>query len=402
MSASKSCPACLKQWAGTFKFCPEDGALLIALSAADTVMQLPAVKPETATQAAMKAFNASDTVVVSAVRPIDTDEYASAPKEPLRASATASPVEHPSTGPKSRKVAPRLLNLEPVDVSATTVTPASASPIHLDAGARRELGLNSAPTVVLPPTAVESIVADSRAKSAQPFERSPLGVADPRVAFSAGVTAELTDSPPGQRPEVVPGRSVNRVDISTEAGRPDAVKREQAKPSAHGPAAVAPPPAARAPAEVSPRRGGPPDPTKTTSGNEPAQKGRTPAQTAPQGPKSVAQAARNAAQAAKNAPPAANKHAQDAPQSKKVAQAAPTVMVAQAPRASPPKGGGAAPGAAPRKRSDFSDTGWFMRPDLPVDAETGRVEVDPKAYVRDDSIPEEKRRRFSLRRKDEE
>jgi len=56
----------------------------------------------------------------------------------------------------------------------------------------------------------------------------------------------------------------------------------------------------------------------------------------------------------------------------------------------------------PRRRGRFSETAWFMRPDQPVDPETGRVRADPRAYVRDDSIPEEKRRRFSLRRKDEE
>lgn len=55
-----------------------------------------------------------------------------------------------------------------------------------------------------------------------------------------------------------------------------------------------------------------------------------------------------------------------------------------------------------RKQGGFSETAWFMRPSQAVDPETGKVRFDPRAYERDDSIPEEKRRRFSLRRKDEE
>lgn len=51
---------------------------------------------------------------------------------------------------------------------------------------------------------------------------------------------------------------------------------------------------------------------------------------------------------------------------------------------------------------DFSETAWFMRPDYRVDPETGKVTVDAGAYRRDESIPEEERRRFSLRRKNEE
>jgi hypothetical protein len=55
-----------------------------------------------------------------------------------------------------------------------------------------------------------------------------------------------------------------------------------------------------------------------------------------------------------------------------------------------------------RRRGGFSETAWFMRPDQAVDPETGRVKFDPRAYEHDDTIPEEKRRRFSLRRKNEE
>jgi hypothetical protein len=43
-----------------------------------------------------------------------------------------------------------------------------------------------------------------------------------------------------------------------------------------------------------------------------------------------------------------------------------------------------------------------MRPNQPVDPATGRIKADPRAYLPDDNIPEEKRRRFSLRRKDED
>ena len=79
MSASKSCPACQKQWAGTFKFCPEDGALLVVLNAADTVLQTPAApEPAPAPQRApaVAPFTGSDTVVVTAVPVHDTDEFA--------------------------------------------------------------------------------------------------------------------------------------------------------------------------------------------------------------------------------------------------------------------------------------------------------------------------------------
>lgn len=51
------------------------------------------------------------------------------------------------------------------------------------------------------------------------------------------------------------------------------------------------------------------------------------------------------------------------------------------------------------KRGEFSETAWFMRVDpSKVDPKTGRVDVDQEAYRRDDSTPEAKRRKFSLRR----
>ena len=51
------------------------------------------------------------------------------------------------------------------------------------------------------------------------------------------------------------------------------------------------------------------------------------------------------------------------------------------------------------KRGEFSETAWFMRVDASkVDPKTGRVDVDQEAYRRDDSTPEAKRRKFSLRR----
>lgn len=72
------------------------------------------------------------------------------------------------------------------------------------------------------------------------------------------------------------------------------------------------------------------------------------------------------------------------------AEAAPAAVVRESPR------------ITRRRRGGFSETAWFMRPDQPVDPATGRVRFDPQAYAHDESIPEEKRRRFSLRRKDEE
>lgn len=56
------------------------------------------------------------------------------------------------------------------------------------------------------------------------------------------------------------------------------------------------------------------------------------------------------------------------------------------------------------KRAGFSETAWFMKAVDPsaVDPETGKVAVDEQRYQRDTTIPEEKRRRFSLGSKNEE
>lgn len=428
MSASKSCPACLKQWAGTFKFCPEDGALLVALHSAETVLQTEAISAEVAAAHATqvrKQFNASDTVVVPAVvpyqtetslpaaspsagstratlasdtvvvaavkpseaargqgsSPIDTDEYASAapPKdESWRSPVAAPPVERSPTSPKARKGAPRILNLEPVEPEPEPqVAPSNGSAslgIEVqDPALRRELGLRMAPTVMTP-SAAEHVASESRALASQPFQPE---------AGSILVDGVAVEPDAGSGPRVV-GRGIKRVDVSTEPGRPES-KREQAK------AEAAPAPASgRAPAEA-PKKGQQPD-TKSTRQNE--ARGRTPAQTSPHGKGAAKQAAQQAAQAQK---------AQEPAKLTKAPQGGPTTQQPVVQRTSLTKGG-APPttGSGLRKRSAFSDTDWFMRPDLPVDTETGRVQVDPQAYVRDESIPEEQRRRFSLRRKDEE
>ena len=340
MSASKSCPACLKQWAGTFKFCPEDGALLIPLNAADTVLQTPAITPEMAEAVRMKAFNASDTVVVAAVRPSDTDEYASPsgpPKDNWRSPTAANgverapPVVQRSPGPKSRKGAPRILNLEPIEAHTATLDAVPAS-------GRRELELRVAPTVMTAATG-EALMAESRSRAPQPV-REPM------------------PSPP----RVVAGRGLKRVDGASSPGK-------DPKPAVSPPAAVAGRPAVSPPAAVAGR------PAAAISASK---AGRAPAEVAP---KRAQLDARTRA-----SEPAATARSPTAPQGKAIKSAGP-----------------AAAGKSLRKDNAFSETAWFMAaPELPVDDETGRVEVDPKAYVRDESIPEEKRRRFSLRRKDEE
>lgn len=164
MSASKSCPACQKQWAGTFKFCPEDGALLVLLNTADTVLQTPAVVVAEALETtAADIFNAQDTVVVRAApgpkaslkaspeaspeasedRPRDTDEFAAARtrsgaapvaqveakseawRSPVIGAGAAGERQKSNTNPKPRRAAARLLNLEPVDAAA--IAPAGAA-----------------------------------------------------------------------------------------------------------------------------------------------------------------------------------------------------------------------------------------------------------------------------------
>jgi len=364
MSASKSCPACLKQWAGTFKFCPEDGALLIPLNAADTVLQTPAITPEVAEAVRMKAFNASDTVVVAAVRPSDTDEYASPsgpPKDNWRSPTAANgverapPVVQRSPGPKSRKGAPRILNLEPIEAHTATLDAVPAS-------GRRELELRVAPTVMTAATG-EALMAESRSRAPQPV-REPMP-SPPRVVAGRGLKRVDGASSPGKdpKPAVSPPAAV--------AGRP-AVSPPAAvagKPAVSPPAAVAGRPAVSPPAAVAGR------PAAAISASK---AGRAPAEVAP---KRAQLDARTRA-----SEPAATARSPTAPQGKAIKSAGP-----------------AAAGKSLRKDNAFSETAWFMAaPELPVDDETGRVEVDPKAYVRDESIPEEKRRRFSLRRKDEE
>lgn len=78
------------------------------------------------------------------------------------------------------------------------------------------------------------------------------------------------------------------------------------------------------------------------------------------------------------------------------ASAAPPAAAAEA-QAQPPSEG-------KRKRGGFSETEWFLAPINPdeVDVKTGKVKVDPSKYERNPATPEEKRRRFSLKRDDEE
>lgn len=57
-----------------------------------------------------------------------------------------------------------------------------------------------------------------------------------------------------------------------------------------------------------------------------------------------------------------------------------------------------------RAKGEFSDTQWFMKgKNLQVaDPDTGTVVVDEEAYVVDESIPEEERRKFTLRKPEED
>ncbi len=83
----------------------------------------------------------------------------------------------------------------------------------------------------------------------------------------------------------------------------------------------------------------------------------------------------------------------------KPTDAARTMVTAAAPSLSK---GGAGAATAVAKRATFSEAAWFMRTEFEIDPETGRVAVGPSDYVLDESIPEDKRRRFSLGRKGEE
>ena len=61
MSAgSKSCPTCLEEWAGTFKFCPEDGTLLVAQVGSSTLVTPAAPAAKAPTQEKRRASKAVD------------------------------------------------------------------------------------------------------------------------------------------------------------------------------------------------------------------------------------------------------------------------------------------------------------------------------------------------------
>lgn len=81
----------------------------------------------------------------------------------------------------------------------------------------------------------------------------------------------------------------------------------------------------------------------------------------------------------------------------------PEVPAARAP-ADPPAPAPQAQTGGKRKPGGFSETEWFLAPINPdeIDVKTGKVKVDPSKYERNPATPEEKRRRFSLKRDDEE
>lgn len=74
------------------------------------------------------------------------------------------------------------------------------------------------------------------------------------------------------------------------------------------------------------------------------------------------------------------------------------------PAAKPPAVAPEAASGGKRKPGGFSETEWFLAPINPdeIDVKTGKVKVDPSKYERNPATPEEKRRRFSLKRDDEE
>lgn len=84
--------------------------------------------------------------------------------------------------------------------------------------------------------------------------------------------------------------------------------------------------------------------------------------------------------------------------SEEVAQAAKRVLEDKAAAT------GSKPEGGKRKKGGFSETEWFLAPIKPeeVDIKTGQVQVDPAKYERNTATPDEQRRRFSLRRDDEE
>ncbi|MCC6623812.1 MAG: hypothetical protein IT385_21315 [Deltaproteobacteria bacterium] len=63
-----------------------------------------------------------------------------------------------------------------------------------------------------------------------------------------------------------------------------------------------------------------------------------------------------------------------------------------------------APAKPAKKSREFSETAWFMRQPNPEDADpaTGKVKVGKKAYAVEEPIPDEKRKKYTLRRSDED
>lgn len=88
------------------------------------------------------------------------------------------------------------------------------------------------------------------------------------------------------------------------------------------------------------------------------------------------------------------------PPNQKTRPEVPSAKAPAQPSASAPQ----AQSGGKRKPGGFSETEWFLAPINPdeVDAKTGKVKVDPSKYERNPATPDEKRRRFSLKRDDEE
>lgn len=88
----------------------------------------------------------------------------------------------------------------------------------------------------------------------------------------------------------------------------------------------------------------------------------------------------------------------------RAARAAARAQPVEEPPARAPKKAEPKPEKKPaKKQRDFSETAWFMRQPNPEDADpaTGKVKVGKKAYAVEEPIPDEKRKKYSLRRDDD-
>lgn len=330
MSAgSKSCPTCLKQWAGTFKFCPEDGTLLVAQVGSSTLVTPAAPAAKTPTQEKRRASKTVDVskprtnrsqraVTEAAPRPVP----AQAAERPAPEATKSTPTDKQS--PRAgRKGTPRILNLEPVGTATIELDAAAEAELKEDLapkpapGNARQIGLRTAPTV-LTPAAAESIVAESRARSAQPFDE-PMPEPVLRSPAERAQRQPAARKPADSQPLVIVSLPTETEEASPRIVGSRGVKRVDSEVSRRAPAEAA----GRSKGERSPASEEAPRPAKAAAGGK-------------------------------------------------------------------------------RKSDEFSETAWFMRPNQTVDPATGRVLAAPDAYSADETIPEEKRRRFSLRKKNEE